>query len=71
MNTMGVHAEFVLKEYLKQNGLTDEEIKKVTLVVLPPVSTRASNTTKTNRCSCFDWDVRGSCCEKWRDQKAF
>ncbi|MED4229062.1 ABC transporter substrate-binding protein [Neobacillus cucumis] len=39
MNTMGAHAEFVLKEYLKQNGLTDEEIKKVTLVVLPPVST--------------------------------
>ncbi|QIZ05535.1 ABC transporter substrate-binding protein [Priestia megaterium] len=38
MNTMGAHAEFVLKEYLKQNGLTDEEIKKVTLVVLPPVS---------------------------------
>jgi ABC-type nitrate/sulfonate/bicarbonate transport system substrate-binding protein len=39
MNTMGAHAEFVLKEYLKQNGLTDDEIKKVTLVVLPPVST--------------------------------
>jgi ABC-type nitrate/sulfonate/bicarbonate transport system substrate-binding protein len=39
MNTMGAHAEFVLKEYLKQNGLTDAEIKKVTLVVLPPVST--------------------------------
>lgn len=38
MNTMGAHAEFVLKEYLKRNGLTDEEIKKVTLVVLPPVS---------------------------------
>ncbi len=39
MNTMGAHAEFVLKEYLKRNGLTDAEIKKVTLVVLPPVST--------------------------------
>lgn len=39
MNTMGAHAEFVLKEYLKRNGLTDDEIKKVTLVVLPPVST--------------------------------
>ncbi|MDP4104586.1 MAG: ABC transporter substrate-binding protein [Bacillota bacterium] len=39
MNTMGAHAEFVLKEYLKRNGLTDDEIKKVTLVVLPPVNT--------------------------------
>ena len=39
MNTMGAHAEFVLKEYLKQNGLTDEEIKQVTLVVMPPVNT--------------------------------
>lgn len=39
MNTMGAHAEFILKEYLKRNGLTDDEIKKVTLVVLPPVST--------------------------------
>jgi ABC-type nitrate/sulfonate/bicarbonate transport system substrate-binding protein len=42
MNTMGAHAEFVLKEYLKQNGLTDDEIKKVILVVLPPVSTEQS-----------------------------
>ncbi|WP_375709437.1 ABC transporter substrate-binding protein [Niallia sp. NCCP-28] len=39
MNTMGAHSEFILKEYLKQNGLTDDEIKQVTLVVVPPVNT--------------------------------
>ncbi|WP_419182733.1 ABC transporter substrate-binding protein [Metabacillus fastidiosus] len=39
MNTMGAHHEFVLKEYLRQNGLTEDEIKQVTLVVVPPVNT--------------------------------
>ena len=38
MNTMGAHAEIVLREYLKQNGLTDEEIEQVTMVVIPPVN---------------------------------
>jgi ABC-type nitrate/sulfonate/bicarbonate transport system substrate-binding protein len=42
MNTMGAHHEFVLKEYLRQNGLTEEEIKQVTLVVVPPVNTEQS-----------------------------
>ena len=35
VNTLGAHHELVLKEYLKQNGLTDKEIKQVTLVVIP------------------------------------
>lgn len=39
MNTLGAHHEFVLKEYLRKNGLTEEEIKQVTLVVVPPVNT--------------------------------
>jgi ABC-type nitrate/sulfonate/bicarbonate transport system substrate-binding protein len=38
MNTMGAHAEIVLREYLKQNGLTDKEIEQVTMVVIPPVN---------------------------------
>ncbi|WP_342745695.1 ABC transporter substrate-binding protein [Paenibacillus herberti] len=38
MNTLGAHGEFVLKEYLQRGGLTDEEIKQVTLVALPPVN---------------------------------
>jgi len=42
MNTMGAHHEFVLKEYLRQNGLTEEEIKQVTIVVVPPVNTEQS-----------------------------
>ena len=35
VNTLGAHLELVLKEYLKKNGLTDDEIKQVTLVVVP------------------------------------
>jgi ABC-type nitrate/sulfonate/bicarbonate transport system substrate-binding protein len=38
MNTMGAHAEIVLREYLKENGLTDEEIEQVTMVVIPPIN---------------------------------
>lgn len=38
MNTLGGQSEFILKDYLKQNGLTNEEIKQITLVVLPPVN---------------------------------
>ncbi|MGE7780583.1 ABC transporter substrate-binding protein [Peribacillus sp. NPDC097264] len=36
VNTLGAHLELALKEYLKQNGLSDDEIKQVTLVVVPP-----------------------------------
>ena len=38
VNTLGGHLEFVLREYLARGGLTAEEIKKVTLVVVPPVT---------------------------------
>lgn len=39
VNTLGAHAEAITKTYLSRNGLTDEEIKKVELVVVPPVNT--------------------------------
>ncbi|GGL18038.1 ABC transporter substrate-binding protein [Sphaerisporangium melleum] len=39
VNTLGAHLEAVLKEYLKRGGLTPQEIDKVELVVVPPVST--------------------------------
>lgn len=39
MNTLGAHHEFMLKEYLHRAGLTNDEIKQVTLVVVPPVNT--------------------------------
>jgi len=38
MNTLGAHAEFALKEYLVRGGLTPEQIKQVTMLVLPPVN---------------------------------
>ncbi|MEU7861898.1 ABC transporter substrate-binding protein [Nonomuraea sp. NPDC049141] len=42
MNTLGAHAEAVLKEYLKRGGLTPAEVKQVELVAVPPVSTEQS-----------------------------
>jgi len=42
MNTLGAHHEFMLKEFLHRNGLTNNEIKQVTLVALPPVNTEQS-----------------------------
>ncbi|USB32331.1 ABC transporter substrate-binding protein [Paenibacillus sp. YPG26] len=39
VNTLGAHHEFVIKEYLHRQGLTQEEIEQVTLVVVPPVTT--------------------------------
>ena len=38
MNTLGAHAEFMLRDYLVKGGLTPEEIKQVTLLALPPTS---------------------------------
>lgn len=38
VNTLGAHLEFVLREYLTRGGLTPEEIRQVTLVVVPPVT---------------------------------
>lgn len=38
VNTLGAHHEFVIKEYLHREGLTEDEIKQVTLVVVPPVT---------------------------------
>jgi ABC-type nitrate/sulfonate/bicarbonate transport system substrate-binding protein len=39
VNTLGAHHEAVIKEYLRRQGLTPEEIKQVQLVVIPPVNT--------------------------------
>ena len=35
VNTLGAHAEFVIKDYLRQNGLTEKEIEEVQLVTIP------------------------------------
>ncbi|MCH4249067.1 MAG: ABC transporter substrate-binding protein [Acinetobacter populi] len=38
VNILGAQAEFILKEWLKRGGLNDNEIKQVTMVVVPPGS---------------------------------
>ena len=38
VNTLGAHAEFVIKDYLRQGGLTEKEIEQVMLVVVPPAN---------------------------------
>ncbi|MHA4948627.1 ABC transporter substrate-binding protein [Micromonospora sp. SD19] len=42
MNTLGAHAEAVLKTWLARGGLTPAEIRQVELVALPPVNTEQS-----------------------------
>ncbi|OLE29733.1 MAG: ABC transporter substrate-binding protein, partial [Actinobacteria bacterium 13_1_20CM_3_71_11] len=42
MNTLGAHHEAVLQTYLARNGLSDADIKQVTEVVVPPVTTEQS-----------------------------
>ncbi|MET9492477.1 ABC transporter substrate-binding protein [Nocardia sp. NPDC006630] len=39
VNTLGAHHEFITREWLHQQGLSEAEIKQVQFVVLPPVST--------------------------------
>lgn len=38
VNILGAHAEFAIKQYLRDNGLTEKEIEKVELVVIPSSS---------------------------------
>ncbi|ADH70318.1 ABC transporter substrate-binding protein [Nocardiopsis dassonvillei] len=38
MNTLGAHHEFVVREWLAREGLTNEEIARVELTVVPPVN---------------------------------
>ncbi|RYZ10118.1 MAG: ABC transporter substrate-binding protein [Myxococcales bacterium] len=38
VNTVGAHQEFALKEYLVRSGFSQEDIKQVMLVSLPPIN---------------------------------
>jgi len=38
VNTLSAHHEFIIKEYLRKSGLSEDEIKKVQLVVIPPAN---------------------------------
>jgi len=42
MNTLGAHYEAVLRTYLSRDGLSQDEIKQVTEVVVPPVNAEQS-----------------------------
>lgn len=42
VNTLGAHAEFMIREYLRRGGLSKEEVKQVTMVVTPPVNAEQS-----------------------------
>lgn len=44
VNTLGAHAEFFIKDYFRQQGLTEKEISEVQLVVVP-----SSNAEQTLR----------------------
>ncbi|MFG1795724.1 ABC transporter substrate-binding protein [Nocardia sp. NPDC049149] len=39
INTLGAHHEFVTREWLHQQGLSEKEIKQVELTVVPPANT--------------------------------
>ncbi|MFC9440050.1 ABC transporter substrate-binding protein [Nocardia sp. NPDC057030] len=39
VNTLGAHHEFITREWLHQQGLSDKEIKQVELTVVPPANT--------------------------------
>lgn len=39
VNTLGAHSEFVIREWLAREGLSDSEIASVQLVVVPPLNT--------------------------------
>ncbi|MBT2512632.1 ABC transporter substrate-binding protein [Arthrobacter sp. ISL-30] len=39
VNTLGAHSDAVINSYLKKNGLSQDEIKQVQLVVVPPNDT--------------------------------
>ncbi len=42
MNTLGAHSEAVLRTYLRRGGLSEDQAKQVTEVVVPPVNTEQS-----------------------------
>lgn len=38
VNTIAAHNEIVIKQYLRKNGLTEDEIKQVQLIIIPPAN---------------------------------
>lgn len=71
MNTLGAHAEAVLKTYLKRGGLTDAEIKQVELVALPPVNTEQSLRAKQIEVATLGGILRDKALERGGIRKLF
>ncbi|PXW35198.1 UNVERIFIED_CONTAM: ABC-type nitrate/sulfonate/bicarbonate transport system substrate-binding protein [Williamsia faeni] len=42
VNTLGAHAEFIIREWLAREGLSDDEIASVQLLVVPPINTETA-----------------------------
>lgn len=64
MNTLGAHSEFVLREYLSRGGLSADEIKQVTLVVVPPVNAEQSLRNGQVDAAHFLWLTRDKALER-------
>lgn len=71
MNTLGAHHEAILGTYLKRNGLTPEEIKKVEPIVVPPVNTEQSVRQKQIEVGVLGGILRDKALEKGGIRKLF
>jgi ABC-type nitrate/sulfonate/bicarbonate transport system substrate-binding protein len=71
MNTLGAHHEAVLGTYLKRNGLTHDEIRKVEPIVVPPVNTEQSVRQKQIEVGVLGGILRDKALEKGGIRKVF
>ncbi|TCO54197.1 ABC transporter substrate-binding protein [Actinocrispum wychmicini] len=71
MNTLGAHSEAMLDIYLKRDGLTLDEIKKVEPIVVPPVNTEQSLRQNQIEVGVLGGILRDKALEKGRIRKLF
>ncbi|NUT90709.1 MAG: ABC transporter substrate-binding protein [Saccharothrix sp.] len=71
MNTLGAHHEAMLGIYLKRNGLSPDEIKKVEPIVVPPVNTEQSVRQKQIEVGVLGGILRDKALEKGGIRKLF
>ncbi|WP_436502031.1 ABC transporter substrate-binding protein [Actinokineospora sp. HUAS TT18] len=71
MNTLGAHHEAMLGIYLKRNGLSAEDIKKVEPIVVPPVNTEQSLRQKQIEVGVLGGILRDKALEKGGVRKLF
>ena len=71
MNTLGAHHEAMLGIYLKRNGLSQDEIKKVEATVVPPVNTEQAVRQKQIEVGVLGGILRDKALEKGGVRKLF